>query len=93
MVSRIITAVALALVCAGCSDGASVALNQLSVAPLASTSNDGNEATGSLAAPQTTGAQARIGPDRSFSSRVVAAMALERVTGRKPDPSRLAEAY
>jgi hypothetical protein len=36
-------------------------------------------------------AEARLAGRRSMASKVLAAIALERVTGRKPDPSRFAE--
>lgn len=56
-------------------------------------------------APQVLGYQAQIAPKqtaalpaerqpelkKTMASKVLAAIALERVTGRKPDPSRLAE--
>jgi hypothetical protein len=38
-------------------------------------------------------AEARIAGQRSLASKVLAAIALERVTGRKPDPARFAELH
>lgn len=46
-------------------------------------------------APQQTASASRDAPlpplKKTMASKVLAAIALERVTGRKPDPSRLAE--
>lgn len=36
-------------------------------------------------------AESRLAGQRSMASKVLAAIALERVTGRKPDPARFAE--
>lgn len=56
--------------------------------------------TGSVAAAPTTSdadaiekaAEARLVARRSMASKVLAGIALERVTGRKPDPMRFADA-
>lgn len=89
--------VLIALICAGCSDSANLALTQVSanqlVVPMAASAGgplDAGPSTGSVAGYVAT-APAHVGPDRSLPTRITAAIALERVTGRKPDPGRLAE--
>ena len=78
----VIIAVVLAVLCAGCSSasmspslGSSAALN-----------------TGSTGVPLAS-ATAKAGevPRKTIASKVLAAIALERVTGRTPDPARFAD--
>lgn len=78
----------------------------LSVLVLAGCANDGvpgvsaGFATASLPGASGSGAAANVGagdpladgvPRKTLASRVLAAIALERVTGRKADPARLTE--
>lgn len=82
----------LALVCstlAACSGDkgplAGAGLSTLAVAPV-STGTLANDAEALEAA-----AAARVATKRSMASKMLSAIALERVTGRKPDPARFAE--
>ena len=101
MLSRtILTSIAL-LACAGCSDTATT-LSSITTASL----QPQGISTGGLQAFQVpaggAATLATVGQDddadrlrssqKTMASKVLAAMALERVTGRKADPGRLAEA-
>jgi len=74
---------------AGCSGdqrvGSGLGLPGLAPAAVASVAQTDDAAALEAAAEQ------RLAGRRSLASKVLAAIALERVTGRKPDPARLAE--
>lgn len=89
MVSRVILATAAALVCAGCSDSGSGSLHGVGTSSL--------QPPASLASTQSIGtvddeSERLRSARKTMASKVLAAIALERVTGLKPDPGRLAEA-
>jgi hypothetical protein len=70
-----------ALLCAGCAN-----------ATLTPTLGSGNALTGGASAVSVASpASASEVPRKTVASKVLAAIALERVTGRKPDPARLKE--
>ena len=82
-----------ALSCAGCSETATQTLSGMSLSnvPTASLQQPGSAAGRSASTADTDADSLRNG-QRTMASKVMAAMALERVTGRKPDPGRLVEA-
>lgn len=89
MVLRALLLGMLPLVCAACANepGAKVMGYQAAGHPLAISPAQAAP-TGSIP-PRTIPMPAR----KNMADKVLAAIALERVTGRKPDPSRLAEAW
>jgi hypothetical protein len=87
----IITFGAAALLGAGCSNlpiGSGVGLTTGSIGSLQIV----GDAQASPAELTAAGQDEREAMKKTQASRVLAAMALERVTGRRPDPGRLAEA-
>ena len=89
LVSRFIVLTAAALACAGCAESGSGSLQRPSAASLQPPPALAHTpAVGSLEDETERLRTAR----KTLASKVLAAIALERVTGRKPDPGRLAEA-
>lgn len=86
-VSLRIVCILVALMLAGCASSDAPTISGLSTSSLLG--------QGSGAATSSAGEQMPLtGPasrKRSLASKVLAAIALERVTGRKPDPSRLTD--
>ena len=87
MISRLVMMSSALLACTGCSDTASQTMAGMTTAGLGPTR--ANAAT--EVAAESDADSLRTG-QKTMASKVLAAMALERVTGRKPDPSRFAEA-
>lgn len=87
--SRLLTSIVLPLLCIGCAQEASN--------PLASYAGASAVITGSLpqgyaeAASLEAAAETMQAARKTLAAKVLAAIALERVTGRKPDPARFAE--
>lgn len=85
MITRVFVLVVGGLVLTGCAGEAIAPVNAGFAGP------SGMASTGSGAGYAST-AQERDGvPRKTLASKMLAAIALERVTGRKPDPSRLTE--
>lgn len=71
----------LGLVCAGCADGAAGVLGH----------NGAPDGAMHLAGPAIGGGEPAEPGHKTLASKVMSAIALEKVTGRKPDPGRLME--
>ena len=77
MMSKLLFGCLAALMLAGCSDSSTSALGVQ---------------TATLQPPPAAGVEPPRNTQPTFASKVLSAIALERVTGRKADPGRLAEA-
>lgn len=81
--------------CAGCANDTLPPPGALNVQSLSLlTGSQSNVSTGSLGDAGTTAPQnVDLANDKTMAGRVLTAIALERVTGRKPDPATLSTLY